>query len=820
MILVLSGCGRQPQKPVPAPLPQTSGTLAVEGLTAPVIVTRDRWGVPHITAANQDDLFFAQGFIQAEDRLFQMDLWRRSVQGRLSEVLGLNFVERDEMTRRIQYRGDMAAEWASYGADTRGIAMAFTRGINAWVGRARAQLSEEFLAAGWMPEFWRPEDLLNRTDAFVASGNALDEVLRARLVATLGASRADGVLPPPNGVPTMVPPDTDVSIVTFVLGDALRRVGTAPFFIGLASPVGSNGWAAAPSRTTTGAPLVASDPHRALDNPSLRYLVHLTAPGWNVVGATAPWLPGVAIGHNDHIAWGMTASAADTQDIYVEKVNPDNPGQVAGRDGWTDIVANTDVIAVNGNPSPIEYEQRYTPHGVVIAVDGVRHLAYSLKWSGAEPGAASELAALAIDRARSWTEFREALTRWKMPVADFVYADADGHVGRQLAGLIPVRPGTLGNLPAPAGPLGPVGNDEFEWRGWSPLNDLPHAFDPPIGYVASANDNPARTRRIAEVFVRTRSFGLPEFERLQQDVVSWNAEQIVPLLARLHVDRADVDEARKRLLGWDRRIEVQSGEAALYVSWESELWRELAGRRIPDALLGEFMSRVRSALVPALVKPSRTWFDGDVQNARDALLAATLVAAFDKLKEREHTAVTFAHPLGITDRARERFNIGPFSVPGYADTVMSIARPSADRSVGPSFRAVFDLSDWDRSVAINAPGQSGWPSSPHFGDLAQLWAVGEYFPLVFSKRAVEENTEATLVLTPAPQGRAGTLAYRRQPVPLASGLNPSNNSGRSSAVRIAFTPGMTGAAVVSMRLTRACGIGLRRSSQNSIPSAR
>ena len=238
-LCVSAACGRrtpQPAAPVPLP-PQVSGTLTVDGLTAPVRVVRDRWGVPHIYAGNQDDLFFAQGFVQAQDRLFQMDLWRRSVQGRLSEVLGSNFLERDAMTRRMQYRGDMRAEWASYGPDTEAIATAFVRGVNAWVDLALAQLPEEFTYAGWRPERWTAQDLLNRTDAFVASSNAIDEVLRARLIAAVGLRQADALLPPPAGAPTVVPRGLDLATISPVIVDAVRRVGPPPFFSGLAVAV-------------------------------------------------------------------------------------------------------------------------------------------------------------------------------------------------------------------------------------------------------------------------------------------------------------------------------------------------------------------------------------------------------------------------------------------------------------------------------------------------------------------------------------------------------------------------------------------------------
>ena len=322
---------RRPAEPPPAPaVGPTAGTLTLPGVSAPVRVVRDRWGVPHIYASTTEDLFFAQGFVQAEDRLFQMDLWRRASQGHLAEVLGSNFIGRDAMTRRMQYRGDLNVEWASYGPDTRAIAGAFVRGVNAWIAIARARPPEEFVLAGWLPEFWEPEDLLSRADAFVSSGNAPSEVLRARLTAAVGSARADRLL----GGSATRSGEIDPAVVTFAIGDALRQVGAPAFFATLAGPMagsGSNAWAISRNRSASGEPLVAVDPHRPLAHPSLRYLVHLSAPGWNVIGATAPWMPGVAIGHTNGVAWGMTAFDVDTEDLYVERLNPDNPHQIRGR---------------------------------------------------------------------------------------------------------------------------------------------------------------------------------------------------------------------------------------------------------------------------------------------------------------------------------------------------------------------------------------------------------------------------------------------------------------------------------------------------------
>ena len=614
-----------------------------------------------------------------------MDLWRRAAQGRLAEVLGINFVTRDAMTRRVQYRGDLDAEWASYGPDTRAIAIAFVHGINAWVTLARAQPPEEFERAGWLPELWEPEDLLNRTDAFLASSDALSEAFRSKL--TSGVS------------------------------DALRAVGTDPFLTTLSGKAsGSNAWVVSGRRSAAGAPLLAVDPHRPLANPSLRYLVHLTAPGWNVIGATSPWLPGVAIGHNDRVAWGMTASAIDTQDLFVEHLNPDNRHQVDDNGRWINTRVVMESLLAKGRPRPVTFLREYTPHGIIIAVDGEKHLAFSLRWSGSEPGAAGELAALGLDRARSVAELREALRGWRMPTAEFVYADRDGDIGSQVAGLVPVRPG---------------------WSGWRTLDDLPHAAKPASGYLASANENAARVGRLHAVLGSAARSSVDDFTRLQHDTLAGNAVRLVPLLTRVHADRPDVEQARQELLRWDRRMSPDSVGAAIYAAWERELRRMLAEAHV------EFVVAVTQA------------------SGRDALLLKALTLATDDLTMRGGPSIdawqwshfhlaTFAHLLGITTAMRDRFNVGPFAVPGYSDTVMATGGVDLEASTGASFAAVMDIGDWDRSVVQNAPGQSGSPVSAHFKDLATLWAAGKYFPLAFSDAAVQANAESILTLVPKP----------------------------------------------------------------------
>jgi len=392
-VLAQAACAKTAEEPPPLTA-ITSGTVQVSGLSAPVRVVRDRWGIPHIYAQSATDLFIAQGFVQAEDRLFQMDLWRRASIGRLAEVLGPNFAERDTMTRRMQYRGDMTAEWESYSPDARAIAAAFLRGVNAWVARAHDNPPEEFALAGWTPAFWSETDLVSRTDAFLESSGALDDVRRLKL--------------------------------SDVVGDAIRLVGTPPFFVSLARAVPAPGGerpmpapaaadiaAASPgaASTTPEGAVVFEDALRRLATPGRRYVIHLHAPGWNVIGFADPWLPGVVVGHNERMAWATVPIDVATQDLAVETKTA------------ADLSVLSDMIRIKGRPAPVAFERQSTPHGVVVATDSEHGRVFTLRWSGFEPGSAADLAALSIDRAETVDEFRAALSRWKLPPRRFVYRD-------------------------------------------------------------------------------------------------------------------------------------------------------------------------------------------------------------------------------------------------------------------------------------------------------------------------------------------------------------------------------------------------------------
>ncbi len=782
-IILQTGCGQpETKRAQPGPdlatlkqrLAQTSGTIRIPGLKDSVKIIRDHSGVPHIYANNMDDLFLAQGFVQAQDRLFQIDLWRRAAQGRLAEIMGPDFVERDRLARLTRYRGDLDAEWTSYAPDTKRIAEQFVAGINEWVKIARKNPPIEFSYAGYLPESWKAEDLLSRAEGFTMGGNASSEVFRSRVTQLVGNQKAQELLPPEPKVPVSIAPGVDLSVIDERLEAVLGKIGTIPHFkevttqsVAVEEPLnrldGSNNWVVSGRKSETGKPLLANDPHRALDHPSLRYIVHLNAPGWNVIGAVQPYLPGVSVGHNDRIAWGLTIFLTDVQDLYIEKLNPANPKQYQYRGKWVDMYVLKDRVAVKGQAAPVDVEYQYTQHGPVIMSDSQKQVAVVLRSTGSEPGTVGYLGDLSIDRAQNWQEFRQALARHKTPAENFVYADVDGNIGYQAAGLSPIRPNWNGLLPVPGW------NGEYEWKGWFSLDDLPHAYNPKAEYLATANNdvlppgekkpigydwsNPNRVNRIREVLTSREKFGIQDFEKLQHDAVPWNAEQLLPLMAQLHSDDPEVEHARQELVAWDKNMQRSSTVAPLYVLWEQKAMALLAMRVISGPLAERYVPRV--PLVPALTHPSDFWFGAKGSAERDKLIIAALAEAVKDLKTKcagdcpwgsLHTA-TFEHPLAV-DGLAAMFNIGPIPRGGYAGTVFSTAGKGFSQSHGASFREAVDLSDWDRSMATSTPGESGQPGSPHFDDLAKLWGDERYFPLPFSISAVNSNAETTLVLEP------------------------------------------------------------------------
>ncbi|MBI4877571.1 MAG: penicillin acylase family protein [Acidobacteria bacterium] len=710
---------------------------------APVEVLRDRWGVPHIYAQSSDDLFFAQGYVTARDRLFQIDLWRRAGSGHLAEVLGPSAIPRDRLARLVRFRGDWNAEWASYSPDARRIARAFTQGINAYIRSLGGRRPAEFRLAGYDPGLWEPEDCVSRIAGLAMVRNLPREVERALDVAKFGLDTVQRFMPPDPPIRIEIPRGLDLGdLNSQILRTYTEAIGSVRL-----PEQGSNNWVVDGSRTLTGKPLLASDPHRPVLVPSLRKTVHLVAPGWNVIGAGEPALPGIALGHNEHIGFGFTIVGIDQADLYVEKLNPKNPGQYLYRGAWREVEIERQTLRVKGRGEPESIELRYTLHGPVIHEDRARHRAYALRWVGAEPGGAGYLPALAVARAKNWDEFRQAMANYKVPSENMVYADTAGNIGWLAAGLAPVRKNWSGLLPVPGD------SGEYEWSGFLSISDMPQSYNPAAHFIATANHNilppgytrqlgyewalPFRFERVREMLSAGGKFGMADFERMQQDVVSLPARRFQGILRRWQ-PAAGSQEAGivKRLLAWDAALTTDSVAATLFELWITHL---------PAAAFGDELGR-RTGLGFLL----KSLDDKPNPKALAESLAAAL-AAGEKLlgPDREQWnwgrlhQIHFRHPLG-----RQEFDLGPLPRPGDGNTVNATSGAAYRQTNGASYRQILDLADWDRSVMTSVPGESGDPASPHYRDLLEGWAAGRYHPLPFSRKAVEAATIGRFTVTP------------------------------------------------------------------------
>jgi penicillin amidase len=751
-------------------LAAVSGRLLVPGLARPVQVLRDRWGVAHIYAENQHDLFFAQGFVAAQDRLFQMEVWKRAGQGRLSEILGPAALARDVSARKLIYRGDMNAEYRSYDPDAQEILTAFTDGINSYIKSVLSAggpgLPVEFKIGGFSPDPWRPQDCLNRMAAYSMTGNAVNELQYAQALTELGAAKTARVVDFDPPVALDPDPKLDLAGLSPRLLDSF--VGSDHRIVFPARPIeGSNNWTIAGSRTSTGQPLLANDPHRVVGLPSLRYMVHLVAPGWNVIGAGEPGLPGVALGHNENIAWGFTIFGLDQQDLYVEELNPANPLEYKTLKGWRRMEVRQETFRIRG-AAPRQIDLTFTQHGPIIWQDGRRALA--LRWVGSEPGTAGYLASLAIDRAQNWDQFEAAVARWKVPSENLVYADRAGNIGEHSAGLAPMRHWT-GLLPVP-------GSGGYEWNGFVPVSELPHSFNPPAGYVATANHKmipdqypykvgfewePAyRITRIRNYFDEAQrdehKLTLQDMQMLQNDVTSLAAISFQRLLRSTPLK---TDPALQSFMHWNGQLTRESGDAALYEVWFRQIGKAIAQELSPQ-VAKHYEDLPPNTLLRILASADAEVFGSEPTTRRDQILTETLRTAQQELQKlfgenglqwqwgKLHQ-IYFRHALDQeSDAVKALVDLSPMSRPGdeYTVNATGFAPDSWEQIEGASYRQIIDTSDWDQSVAVNTPGQSGQPMSVHYADLAPLWDAGRYFPLAYSTKAVQAEKTNELVLEP------------------------------------------------------------------------
>jgi penicillin G amidase len=767
----------------------TVRTVKVAGLKQPAQILVDRWGVPHIYAENQEDLFFVQGFNAARDRLFQIDLWRRRGLGELASVFGPAYVEQDRAARLFLYRGNMRDEWRAYGKDAQSVATSFVAGINAYIDYVRRnpqQLPFEFRLLGYVPARWQPEDVV-RIRSHGLTRNLTLEVARAHVVCKAGLAADEiraGLSPAwttrvPDGLDPCLPDDVlrDFVLATqnvFFAPQALLNA-QADIDTGEESREGSNNWVVAPSRSATGRAILANDPHRAYTTPSLRYIAHLSAPGLDVIGAGEPALPGISIGHNEHIAFGLTIFSIDQEDLYVYEIDPSNPLRYRYKNGWEKFKVIKEQIAVRGQP-PVTVDLMFTRHGPVIYREPEKRRAFAVRTGWMAAGMAPYFGSIEYMRARNFEQFRDAMRRWGAPTENQIYADTEGNIGWVAGGLAPQRPNWDGLLPVP-------GDGRYEWAGFLPGAKLPFSYNPKQGWFATANElnlpegypyreyklgfewpHDARAVRIGEVLSANAKMSIDDMLRLQNDAVSVPARRIVAMLKPLSAREPNAQAALRLLGNWDAVETADSAAAALFEVW----WSRHLVNDFKAALLGTEAAATMTApdttvMLDTLEKPAGR-FGLDAENKRNRLLLASLANAWadmEKLQGPDPKAWQwgrlqfsyFVHPLAplVNAETRARINIGPFPRQGSAYTINQSSYRATDflHYNGPSVRMVIDVGGWDNSRAVNTPGQSGDPADPHYRDLAASWASGRYFPLLYSRKAVEDAVTERIKLEPA-----------------------------------------------------------------------
>lgn len=735
-------------------LARIDGELSVAGLEGRVEIIRDTQGIPHIYAQNDHDLFFAQGYVMAQDRLWQLEMWRRWHEGRLAEVFGPKAFDYDARTRLMMFRGPWdEAEWTSYHKDAERLFTAWASGLNAYVAANADNLPIEFKLTGIRPEPWTAKTVTLRWAQLglqSVRGHGVNELQLALNAKRLGVAEANRAAAPDPWDELEVPKGLDLSVITDALLAAARKGDDDPFEPGnlpaldivepyralvptlaaarltpeLQDMDGSNNWVISGKLSSTGVPILSNDPHRTIEMPSLRYFVHMVAPGWNVMGGGEPPFVGVDAGHNDTMAWGFTFAGTDMVDVFVEETNPTDANQVKYKGAWEPMRVIREEIAVKGEAQPRVVELKFTRHGPVFYEDATNHRAFAAKSVNQEPGTAPFKGSLKLAQAGSCEDFFDRAMYWKMPTHNLICGDTKGNIAFQVTGLTPDRVGWNGRLPVP-------GTGEFEWKGFR--RDLPREFNPERGYIATANDNThpkgyegrpvfyntstdvevSRIARIRQMLEAKKSFSVEDLARMQQDAYSLRAERDQPLFKGWKSDDAALEKARALMEGWDRVLSKDSTPGAIYVRWSGSD----AGRKALTA------------------KPG---------SARRALVEEGLEQALGRLTKDWGADWTQWRYGRINESRLPHMFVDAFSLP-------SIERPGGFNTVnatGANFRRVIDLSNLDNTIATNAPGQSAQPGSEYYGNLREHLANGVYYPLPFTRGAVDSQARHRLTITP------------------------------------------------------------------------
>ena len=768
-------------------VPPLDGRIPLDGLRGAVDVRFDGFGVPHVFAGSEDDGWRAVGYLQARDRLWQMELYRRVSAGRLSELLGESTLAIDQRFLTLGIRDAAEREWERTGPELRTVFVQYAAGVNAAMSAGWGRLPLEHQLLRFTPEPWTPIDSLaiSKLFAWRLGENHRAELLRYMLLRELGPRGLELFPPSPEWAPVIVE-----RVAQMTAGKGERASVVYPPGLEWLSPDAhamSNSWVIHGSRTASGRPLLANDPHLAIEMPSAWWEVHLQSGMLNVMGVTIPGIPFVVIGHNARIGWGLTNAGADVQDFFVETLDASRRHYRVGAE-WVPLAIRRHEIRVSGRDVPVTFEVRSTRHGPVLNAEQwydpyagdpplqgtLDETVLALKWYPIlRENAAGAFHRLG--RAANWPEFVEAVRAFSAPAQNFVYADVNGDIGYAMSGLLPLRAGSDGVLPLPGEPR------DADWSGLADTSRLPAFRNPVSGQIVTANNEidaetpdlvtrdwaaPFRARRINELLGDRRGLDVPAMRHVQADAISLSADLMLKAI--------ELPKSLERLRVWNRRVD-HGAEPLMYQAFEAALWRRTFADEMPAALYDRFYryaARERFAgLYGVIGDPRSPWFDDrSTPNRRETRDDIVRQAADDAVKDLrssfgdpatwrwdEAHAVVFSHPLSGGGRLLDWFfSRGPVPVGGDSTTVnkttVDLRRPYGT-SEAASYRQILDVGAWDGSLGVNITGQSGHPRSPHYFDQNRLWRRGEYRSLPFTREAVEAATVSRLALVPDNRGR-------------------------------------------------------------------
>lgn len=774
-------------------LPAHSGEIKLTGLGAQAEVVRDAHAIPHIYAASWDDAWFALGFVHAQDRLWQMEMNRRIAAGRVAEAVGERGLEIDKFMRTLGMRKIAEQNAAALDADTRRVLERFAAGVNAFLAQRKGPLPPEFLVFGIEPEPWTIVDSVSwgKMMQWDLSGNWRGELFRLRLSERLKPHQIAELLAPYPGDPFNMLPDLKAAYAELApVADKLANIlPPAPDHA-----VGSNNWVVSGARSTSGKPLLANDPHLGLAAPAVWYFAHLSVNGENLIGATFPGVPAIALGRNDRIAWGSTNTGPDVQDLFIERIDPQDANRYQAPEGMRPFTTREEIIKVKGG-EPVNIKVRETRHGPVISdvVAGAgnalpKNHVLSFQWTALKPGDKLASAVNHMQHAKNWAEFREAARDFGAPQQNFVYADVEGNIGYLAPGEVPIRRKDnpfMGLAPAPGW------DARFDWTGSIPFDALPQSFNPADGQVVTANEKivpreyshhisfdwatPHRANRIRELLDATSKHSLPGFASIQGDVQSLATRQLLPLLLQPQPATERAKAWRERFRKWNGAMVADIAEPLVYWAWMRELTRLVYADELGPVLFRDgwesrvtFMTAVLSGAAGADGTPQSRWCDDVVTPAIetcDGVIVRALEAALADLDQRfgrdetkwlwgtAHPSWSEHRPLGGIPVLGSLANIrvptpgDGFTVNAAAIRLGNTAQPFANRHAA-SLRAIYDLADLERSVFMHSTGQSGNPLSPWYRNFAEPWSRNESVPMITKRAEVEKSAIGTLKLTP------------------------------------------------------------------------